>query len=1160
MRLCRLRIHALPGIEPGFTFEPPDAGVVLVTGPNAIGKSSLARALKYLLAPIQKTDPVALSLEAEFDSDGTHWKVSRNGSQVLWMRDGEATTAPHLPSGDQINLYRLSMESLLTDDCNDQALAEEIWRALRGGFDLDALHTPLGNRWGRREENALSNARAQLGTVERRYAALQADEAKLQDLEDRIQAAKQASEKVTHLEQAAALHEAIREREVQQATVNQFPPDMDKLKGNELERLEAHETALNKLRKRAEKEQHQLQTTQAEWQECGLAESAPQDETMSRIGERLNALDLQSSLRARAEEDSNNAQAALTVAQAQFNGGEEPPNLSPDSLDQARKIIEPLVDAEANLRELKQQLKLAGEPPDDSEIVSLSAGAHALRAWLAAMAQPNTSGRETTVATWFTASALAIVAALVALVQQNWGGLVAVAVAALGLLLALVKQARQNNRAPSPMDEAKKAFANTGLEPPGEWSSEAVGEHLRRYVEHRLNELTVQRERASGAPHLRTQIERKRSDIKALEEEKSKLAKAIGFNPDLAGAPFHRLVEVAHKWDQARSQCEKRNSALEQIDSKIAAQVEEVRGFLEQWRTSDAPPLDCTSSNAAIQQLRIAFNHLKGRVDAANKAQSKVNSCQQEIKSLETQIEGVEKDAQGLFAEIALEPHQRGELENRIERHAAWKETSEKLRIAQHDESNLRTTLAEHPEFIAAVEGGEIEQLNDGLEVARRKAEAHTGLIEERMGINTRLDEAGRGHELETATSELDNAETTLADKRDDALRHEATNLLLNEVEDQYKSENEPKLLSQAKKRFEQVTAHEFALELLNDKRFAARDLKQGQLRTLEKLSSGTRMQLLLSLRLAWTEALEQGGESLPLFLDEALTTSDENRFAVMAKSLTRLSEAGERQIFYLSARRHESALWRQATGSEPSMVDLAELRFNTKQLEPGDFQIETPPSIPPPNGLDAATYAVSLGVPHFDPRLEPGSLHLFQLLRDDLELLHSLIAMWRITTLGQLESVLSSNAAEGAIPDASVRSHLEQRCKAARAWTDLWRQGRGRHVNRAVLEQSGAVSDKFIDQTAELADELQGDGIALINALRQGRLKRFRTTTTDELEQWLADEGYTDNESILSAHERCRQTLVAVAPPSEDDAADVNQFVSWLETGLATTASISNA
>ncbi len=1086
----------------------------------------------------RRRDPPALSLEAEFDSGGTRWQVRRNGGQIAWMRDGEAATAPSLPSGDQINLYHLSMESLLTDDQDDKALAERTWRDLRGGFDLDAPRIELKGRWGRAEERALLEARSKLGEVERRYAALQVDEARLPGLDERIKAAEEANQRLGHLSQALELHHAIERRESCQQAIERFPADMGKLRGNELKRLKEGEAKLEELRESGKEAQRNLQMAQQEQEGSGLADSAPQAESMARIEERLT----------HAQNDLTQAETPLQDAQEQIKCGGKAPNLSPDSLERAREIVEPLIDAEARLRALNQQLKLAGEPPDDAEIDQLRSGVQALRAWLATSGQPDSSNRTIKGAIWFGASALAAIAAAVAVIEQAWSGLAAIAFGAASLFWALIAQARQAAQAPTPADEAKKAFANTELEPPNEWSTAAVREHLRRTMEHRLNRLILQKERASGAPELSLEIEEANATIEARNAEKAELAKAIGFDPALAGAPFHRLVEVASQWDRARGQCEASKSALARLNKEIADQTAEVRRSVEQWRTADAPPFDPTGSDAAIKELRIAFNKLRERLKAANDAQSKITSCQGKVHSLEGQIADVESDVRSLFDDVALDAGQRDELADRIARLGEWRAAGEALRDAKRDEGNLRTALAEHADLIEAVDGGEIERLERETASAQRSADAYTGLIEERTGINTRLAEAGRSHDLERAASALDSATAQLDEKRGDALRHQATEILLDEVEGQFTSEHEPDLLRRAKERFEQVTAHEFSLELRNGNRFDARDLKQEQLRALEELSSGTRMQLLLALRLAWTEAQEQGGESLPLFLDEALTTSDEDRFAVMANTLTRLADAGERQIFYLSARRHEGALWRQATGTEPPMVDLAEVRFGTSRLEPEDFQVEAPPPLPPPTGHDGASYAALLGVPRFDPQLEPGGTHLFHLLRDDLELLHRLMTAWRIATLGQLESLLASSAAEGAMPEAAARGRLRQRCKATRAWVELWRQGRGRPVNGAVLEQSGAVSDTFINRTAELADELKGDGQALINALRQHRLPRFHTSKTDELEQWLADEGYTDNQSRLPADERRRVTLAAVAPPTDEDATEVNQLVNWLE------------
>ena len=1151
MRLRRLTINALPGITPGFTFEPQEAGVTIVTGPNAIGKSSLARALKYLLGGTDRRDPPALSLEAEFDSGEARWLVSRNGRQIQWMRDGKATEPPNLPTGDQIGLYRLSMESLLADDQDDQALAETIWRALRRGFDLNAPRIPLKGRWGRAEERDLLKARNQLGEVERHYAALQADEARLPGLDRRIEAAQEASDRLDHLQQAMDLHRAIERRGSCQQAIDQFPADMDKLRGNELERLGASDKRLEELRTSAEEAKRNLQLAQEERQGSGLADAAPQSEVVARIGERLNAIGDLARDRAHAQEKVTEAEAALRAAQADFEGGERAPNLSPESLEQAMGIVEPLVEAEARLHALNQQLKLAGEPPDESEIEQHRAGVQALRAWLASSEQPSASHKRIGSAVWFGALALAAIALVVALIEQAWSGLAAIAVGVASLFWALIAEAGRAARTPSSADDAKKAFANSGLEPPKEWSTAAVGEHLRHTIEQRLNDLLAQGKRASGASQLNLDIEEAKSAIEALNAEKAELAKAIGFDPTLAGAPFHRLVKVASDWDQARRQCEESKSALAKLDGNITDQTAQMRHFLEQWRAADAPAIDATGSDTAIGELRIAFNQLKERLQAANDAQGKITSCKREIASLERQITGAEQDLQDLFAEITLEPHQRGELEDRIAHLTEWNEASQSLGDAKRDESNLRTALAEHAALIATVEAGEVERLKDDLEIARRKADSHTELIKERKGISTRLEEAGRNHRLEHAVGKHDIAKAALEDKRDEALRHQATEVLLEEVEAQFTIEHEPDLLRRAKERFEQVTAHDFTLELRDGNRFAARDLKQEQLRTLEELSSGTRMQLLLALRLAWTEAQEQGGESLPLFLDEALTTSDEDRFTVMAKTLTELAKEGKRQIFYLSARRHESALWHQATGTEPSTFDLAEVRFGSMRPEPEDFHVETPPSLPPPTGYDAASYAALLGVPRFDPHLEPGTVHLFHLLRDDLELLHRLMSTWRLTSLGQLESLLASSSAEGAIPEPATRRRLQLRSAATRAWTDLWRQGRGRPVNRAALEQSGAVSARFTDQVAELADALQGDGFALVNALREGRVARFHTSKADDLEQWLADEGYTDAQHRLPLDERHHLTLAEVAPPSEEATA-ISQFVTWLEAAPA--------
>jgi hypothetical protein len=186
------------------------------------------------------------------------------------------------------------------------------------------------------------------------------------------------------------------------------------------------------------------------------------------------------------------------------------------------------------------------------------------------------------------------------------------------------------------------------------------------------------------------------------------------------------------------------------------------------------------------------------------------------------------------------------------------------------------------------------------------------------------------------------------------------------------------------------------------------------------------------------------------------------------------------------------------------------------------------------------------LGVPPVDPRRPSGELHLFHLVRDDLELLHGLMEDWRIVSLAQLEGLLASESAAAAVPDGAQQELLRERCEVARTWMDFWRQGRGRPVDRIALEASGVISATFLDRVAELAEEMGGDAAALLRALRSKRVPRFREGSVDELEGWLREEGYWDPAERLDRAGRERCTLQTLAHRIAPEV--VRGLVAWLE------------
>ena len=1205
MHLRKLAIHALPGIEPGFTFEPPHTGINIVTGPNAIGKSSLARALNYLLAS-HASDPPALSLEAEFEGIDARWQVTRNGSQLVWRRNGEVASRPPLPGADQIGLFRLSVENLLDDDDgNDKALAERLWRELHGNFDLGQPRIEITRRFAQHEASRLVKAGNERRRVERDYAGLQRQEADLPDLERQIEMAVVARARCEHLNQALRLADAIDARKEREAALGRFPPDMDCLRGDELQQLEENEKRARGLNEDLQGRRRALEASVADFERTGLAQSAPEPEEVRAAEERLRQLGEQAIERRNIQSAWTESGAVLRDVLAHFNGEEEPPRLDADALRRAEDIAGPLVAARVRRRELKERLALAGKAPDAAQVERQRDGVEALRAWLAGHAAESGRTQASTkwpgIASWV-ALATAAFAALAAYIQHALVAFAGALAALIAIGLALVLQRGSRPSATTTTDEAMRRFHETELARPPQWDEQGVRRHLREAIEIRLNELTLQQAEAASSDRIALQIRDVDSEIERLEDERVVLAEEIGFDPRLPVADFQRFAHLCSEWDKARARHVQEGARLDLLDRQIAETACLVRDFLGLWRSAGAPVLEGPAGQPDMAVLRSAFDDLQRRIGAASEAGHEIQACETAIQSLEQQIAEIDKAVEHQFAQARVEPRDRAALAGRIELLAQWKEARVDLETANTEEALFRARLVEQPDLIALVEGGERARLQADLETSTLEAGEHTDLIQQHTQIRTRLNDAGKDRRLEQAAAEESRATQALEDKRDEALLAVATRILLDDVEQAFEAEHEPAVLRRARDAFAQVTARAFDLRLGADGTFVAHDVRQDVARALSELSSGTRMQLLLALRLAWIETREQGGEALPLFLDEALTTSDEERFAVMAQSLERLAgtakedgsgsgaatgdgegigardgagaqatagsghgigaedgaEGGadgrrRRQIFYLSARRHEPALWQRATGARPAVIDLAAVRFPSQASPPEDYRVETPPSLPAPNGRSAETYAGLLGVP---PRLSlhrpEGGIHLFHLLRDDLTFLHTLMDTWHIGSLGQLEGLLASNAARAALPGEDLHRRLRLRCRVVRTWVELWRQGRGRPVDRGVLEQCPAVSATFIDRVADLAERVQGDGEALLQALREGKVDRFRVRKTDELAQWLADWGYTDDQERLTAEDRRRLTLQRAAPGTAVDADDVNRVVSWLEANAA--------
>ncbi len=1220
MQLVSLRMDQLPGITPSFTFAPAGPGVNLVTGPNAIGKSSLARALKHLLQP-EKNDPLLLSLDAEFRSGDLRWRVRRNGGEVAWFRNGQRCPLSEAPNINQFSSYRLGMEALVADDRDDKALAQEIRRQLRGGFELDRLrqNQKLTSQFANKEARDLRTAQQARRGVENDYAKLRRQEAdELPALERKIQAAQAAAGELDRLKTALRLAESVQAHKNREVEFQRFPPHMDRLLGDELERLKKLEESAQSLQEALRDQQRELVKSQGALAKTGLAESTPSETDLETARAHLQQIQAAGIERKGVQEACSKAAAAVREALAQFHDGgtdgandtqpttlraqltdsaadnanrekqpamdppqpkesesTKPPALDKEHLQQSESIARKLIAANERRTKLLERHKLASQPNDpQADIEQLETGLRALHRWLAAdeAATSQTQDGPRTGGVWplWLALLATTAAAAAALLQGAWLAGLGVGLAIAAIAWALLRRQRGANASgrASPREDAQRNFADSGLNPP-EWRRDSVLDYLRTQIEGRLNKLKLRRERAKNAEEIARQLEQADERIGELEEQRSAFARKWGFDPSLPATNFDLFVRCCVNLSDATREQAQRRAHLAQLDEQIAKATALVWSFLAPWPGVDAPAADSSEEPPDATRLEKTWENFEKRVKDAKQAQDKFTACQGKIEDKEAQYGRIQADLGQLFSNAGLTPDQIAELApdqhagsapdesakrllvDRMRQLGDWRVVRKALQKAEHEEELLREQLADQPHLVEQASAGALTELQEAHDAADAKAQRQGEWIRNKGGIQALLEQTGKDHALESALAKEQQAVATLEDKLEQALLHEATALLLDDVEQAFQSEQEPEVLKQAKVLFAEVTANAFHLDLGPEGAFTAWDVQQEEQRSLPELSSGTRMQLLLALRLAWTKAQEQAGEPWPIFLDEALTTSDEERFKVMAQGLERLAEAEGRQIFYLSARHNESALWRLATGSAPPTVDLEAVRAKTSAATAQSLQLEMPPRLPEPKDLSAHDYAALIAAPPIDPQQQPGAMHLFHLMRDDLTILHRLMDGWHIKNLGQLKGLLAGNAAASALPDAAVRQRLGKRCATARTWLELWRQGRGRPVQRGVLEQSGAVSDTFINQASELAAAKQGDGAALVQALRNGELPLFRHGKADDLEQWLVDNNYIDPRPILSVADRRRMAVEKAQPDSREEAQEVNQLLAWLETGI---------
>ena len=1135
MRLTRVDIGRLPGINQRFSVDFAADSVNVITGPNGSGKSSLIRAIRALLYPDSTDTWCELSADWIDGEANHHLRCQRMGQAVSWQRDGATIPPPNLPHADNMGAFLISSEDLVGLGSTEGHISSRLRTMLAGGYDLEqALDDPrLAPRpRPQRLSRDLDQARRALQAKEREYAELDEEIQRLNSLEQELAATADAAGRLRACEDALALAQAVAQRDaLEQTLIQDYPGGMDRLRGDELDRLGQIDDEIRSKQQALSLAERQIEQSREMLSKRGGTDPTALEALQSELADWRDELgDLETALVTLDERIQRGREA---LAKAARRLGDESiisdQQLDVATLEALEKKVERLQSEREQIRNLTAELarthvstNMTGRPQSD-----LRDARQALRRWLhAAGLSPLEGvlwgglGLTGLIASWRVISETGSSPELILL------SLLAIGVPAT-MLVRFINQWRDLGR-------ARDEFLETDIEPPLGWTAEEVEARLER-LETELESATRHEVSQARAAEVREQLNRQRAVLDRQRQQLADEAQRLGLSmEDRLETGFLLWCRHIADWQQLLRQVESDERERQQLRDRLDILRQEARDRLDMHQLTDVAP-DARSLARLVHQLSPQIREIADH-------HNQLVAGQRRVEELNNDLAHLHERRHSLFDDVGLTADDLAELNHRVERFASWQALEQQGREISLDIKRLETALSREGDLLKRAH----EQQRDSLQSLHARLEgkaARRDAINRQIAeIRTRHDEVVKRREIEALTLTAHQLEHQLSNELEAQMRASAAGLLLEDVRQAHRSDNEPAALKRAADWFDRFTRHRYAL-LFEQNQFAAHDRRNNTRHELTELSTGTRVQLLLAVRLAWVEQAEQGTLSLPVFMDEVLTTTDPDRYRAIVHCVQEIVGEG-RQMFYLTAQSDDALAWQAwaGDGPEPWIIDMASVRAD--QVEPLAFELprsaESPRQLPDPEGLSAIEWAERAGIEAIDPWRGFGQLHVFHLLHDDLALCVKLAEL-DLARLAELEAFLDSPAA-GEFLDDATNERLQRRLATARQILDDWQRRHDRPAKGADLAASGLLSERFLARTAELAEQLGGDPRRLLDALRHGEVPHFRSDTADQLEAWLENQGYLNARQGVARVSNA--TISASTGLDPDQVADVRAWI----------------
>lgn len=1119
LRIKDLSVRKMPGFSSGMKpFKGFSDGINIIAGPNASGKSTTATAIQKL---IWQSDTRNIHLIGQAEMNGEPWSLEVDSNKKVVQRQGVDDEIAGVPAAEEQNRYMLALHELLTADSKD--LAQRIIRESVGGYDPGRAGEELGyneriSTTGTKQYKSYSEAEKTVRKSQESQKNIKKEEQRLGDLYREREEAELADRRRDFYDLAVEKMKAERAFKDFSMQIEEFPKVLEKANGEELKRVEEIESEIAEAGEVIRVAKSKITECRKRLDQLSIPDTGVAEHHLSELESRtVDIKDLEREIY-RLEADRAALEKRRSEALRQI-GKDVDPNawqgLDLEDIGDLDHFLQEAHRVAGQKRILEKEIEdhEREEKPETLDRDLLNRGITSLTQWLKEVPESQKFP------SWvmITIAVLAVVSAF----AGYFAPLAGIAGMIVILFLSVYGLMQLKNSAGHSKSEIRvEDYRSTGLTPPEAWNPESVSE--------RLDSLTEELREARWQERIKQKTENSRSRLKDLDGSFKQIVKKgedlkerlsalpeLPFDEPLSYTSLAVFIKHVQQWQKDHTEylsvTEKLKKVKEQYREKMESFSERISDYTDEKVHDSA-------------EVGAMYKTLKNQEEQRVRNEEEIRRQEKTISNQSSLTDRKQENLKEIYEKFEVQTGQKDQLRDLLNRLNDYRQTANDTRLAIQDFDRAKRKMEEH-----SLHGQEADQADeltlDQAEEIRQKlgaeAEKVNQIRNEIAEIEAKVNTVKSGKSLENALKNRDEALQELKGLYEDNLSSITGQLLVETLKEEMRDQNRPKVFKEANRLFNRITKGRYELRISEkeESEFRAYDTVDQIGRSLDELSSGTRIQLLLAVRLAFVETQETA-VILPILADELLANSDDVRAEAIIEALTEISRDG-RQVFYFTAQGDEVAKW-EGYLSRNGEVDYKVFRLYGEKSgdHSNDFELDWEQSrlfndVPEPGSLDHERYGERLNIPAFNPITdEPEQLHLWYLM-DDPKLLYNALSSG-IEYWGALKSFLAEGGLIEGLDEQENRK-IEEKAELLDRFLKLYRQGRPKQIDRSVLEESGATR---VDEVADVLAKQGNNPKKLIDALNNGALKRYHGSVVDRMEEFFLEKGYLDTREPLSEDE----------------------------------------